>query len=124
MARTRFEWRRLLATARDAVLALIMPAIILGGMFGGVYTPTEGAAVAVAYALVIGVVVYRSLTPAAIFQSLRESARTTGRRALRGGDGERGLVDPHRRAGGRGAPAGLPPVPGVAEDHACSSSPP
>ena len=78
VARTRFEWGRLLATARDAVLALIMPAIILGGMFGGVYTPTEGAAVAVAYALVIGVVVYRSLTPAAIFQSLRESARTTG----------------------------------------------
>ena len=63
---------------RDAILALIMPAIILGGMFGGVYTPTEGAAVAVAYALVIGVVVYRSLSVAVIFQSLRESARTTG----------------------------------------------
>jgi len=78
VARIPFEWLRLLVTARDAILALIMPAIILGGMFGGVYTPTEGAAVAVAYALVIGVVVYRSLTLAAIFQSLRESARTTG----------------------------------------------
>jgi TRAP-type C4-dicarboxylate transport system permease large subunit len=50
-----------LTTARDAVLALIMPAIILAAC-SGVYTPTEGAAVAVAYALVIGVVVYRSLT--------------------------------------------------------------
>jgi C4-dicarboxylate transporter DctM subunit len=78
VARTRFDWRRLLITARDAILALIMPAIILGGMFGGVYTPTEGAAVAVAYALVIGVLVYRSLSLAAIVQSLRDSARTTG----------------------------------------------
>ncbi len=78
VARIPFDWRRLLVTARDAILALIMPAIILGGMFGGVYTPTEGAAVAVAYALVIGVVVYRSLSVAIVFESLRESARTTG----------------------------------------------
>ena len=78
VARTRFDWRVLLGTARDAILALIMPAIILGGMFGGVYTPTEGAAVAVAYALVIGIVVYRTLDTAAIFRALRESARTTG----------------------------------------------
>ena len=78
VARVPFNWRRLLLTARDAILALIMPAIILGGMFGGVYTPTEGAAVAVAYALIVGVVVYRSLSVAVVFQSLRESARTTG----------------------------------------------
>jgi len=78
VARLPFNWRHLTLTARDAILALIMPAIILGGMFGGVYTPTEGAAVAVAYALVIGIGVYRSLTVAIIFQSLRESARTTG----------------------------------------------
>ena len=40
VARTRFEWRRLLTTARDAILALIMPAIILGGMFGGEEIPS------------------------------------------------------------------------------------
>ena len=45
-----------------------------------------------------------------------------GRGPLRGGDGQRGLLDPHRRAGRRGAPAGLPAVPGLAADHACSSS--
>jgi tripartite ATP-independent transporter DctM subunit len=78
VARQPFNWRRLLATARDAVLALILPAIILGGMFQGIYTPTEGAAVAVAYALLIGVVVYRTLTPALIYRSLAESARATG----------------------------------------------
>ena len=103
-------------TARDAILALIMPAIILGGMFGGIYTPTEGAAVAVAYALVIGVVVYRTLNAAAIFRALRDRR---GRRGgpLRGGDGERGLVHPDRRAGRRGAPTGVPAVPGLAADH-------
>ncbi|MBA2447270.1 MAG: TRAP transporter large permease [Chloroflexi bacterium] len=78
MARTAFDGRHLLRAGRDAVFALIMPGIILGGMFSGVYTPTEGAAAAVAYALLIGVTVYRSLTPAAIFTALRESARMTG----------------------------------------------
>jgi C4-dicarboxylate transporter DctM subunit len=78
VARQPFNGRHLLATTRDAILALLMPAIILGGMFAGIYTPTEGAAVAVAYALVIGVVVYRTLTPALIYRSLAESARATG----------------------------------------------
>ena len=54
-----------------------MPVIILGGMFGGVYTPTEGAAVAVAYAVLIGTVVYQSLTLPMIFQSLRRVATMT-----------------------------------------------
>jgi C4-dicarboxylate transporter, DctM subunit len=51
---------------------------MMAGMFSGVYTPTEGAAAAVAYALLIGVAVYRSLTPLAVFNALRESARLTG----------------------------------------------
>jgi len=78
VARQPFNWRRLLVTARDAILALILPAIILGGMVAGIYTPTEGAAVAVAYALVIGTVVYKTLTPVLIYRSLTESARATG----------------------------------------------
>lgn len=45
-----------------AVLALMMPVIILGGVFGGVFTATESAAVAVAYAIVLGIFVYRELT--------------------------------------------------------------
>lgn len=45
-----------------AVLALMMPVIILGGVFGGVFTATESAAVAVAYAIVLGMFVYRELT--------------------------------------------------------------
>ena len=46
----------------QAILALIMPIIILGGVFGGVFTATESAAVAVAYAILLGLFVYRELT--------------------------------------------------------------
>ncbi len=77
-ARQKFDFRKVLTTGRDAVFALIMPLLIVGGMFGGIYTPTEGAAVAVAYGLLIGALVYRTLTPAIIFQCLRNVATTTG----------------------------------------------
>ena len=76
--RTRFDWRRLLVTARDALLCLMMPAIILGGMVGGVYTPTEGAAAAVLYTVAVGALVYRTLPLREIFAALRESARLSG----------------------------------------------
>ncbi|MFQ5912923.1 MAG: TRAP transporter large permease [Nitrospinota bacterium] len=46
---------------KDALLALLMPAIILGGIFGGVMTPTESAAVAVFYALMVGMFVFREI---------------------------------------------------------------
>lgn len=51
---------RLLAL-RDGLVALGMPFIILGGIYGGIFTATEAAAVAVAYALLIEMVVYRSI---------------------------------------------------------------
>ncbi len=46
---------------KDAILALLMPVIILGGIYGGIFTPTEAAAVAVAYAFIIGVFVYKEI---------------------------------------------------------------
>src|SRR5690606_14744556 len=46
---------------RSAWLALLMPVIILGGIYGGIFTPTEASAVAVVYALVVGMFVYRRL---------------------------------------------------------------
>jgi C4-dicarboxylate transporter DctM subunit len=46
---------------KDALLALLMPAIILGGIFAGIMTPTESAAVAVFYALIVGMFVFREL---------------------------------------------------------------
>ena len=54
--------------------ALLMPVIILGGIYGGVFTPTEASAVAVFYALVIGVVIYREIKIKDLFAILRKSA--------------------------------------------------
>jgi C4-dicarboxylate transporter, DctM subunit len=53
--------------------ALFMPVIILGGIYGGIFTPTEASAVAVFYALVVGVVIYREIKPGDLFVILRKS---------------------------------------------------
>ncbi len=46
---------------KDAVLALLMPAIIMGGILGGIFTPTEAAVVAVFYAFLVSVLIYREI---------------------------------------------------------------
>ena len=57
--------------------ALMLPVILLGGIYGGVMTPTEAAAVAAAYALVISVVLYRSVSLRAFAGTLVSGARST-----------------------------------------------
>jgi tripartite ATP-independent transporter DctM subunit len=56
-----FSWRRVAKTAREALWAFLLPIIILGGIFGGVVTATEGAALAVVAALFVGLFIYREL---------------------------------------------------------------
>jgi len=56
-----FSWARVGKTAREALWAFLMPIIILGGIFGGVVTATEGAALAVVAALFVGLLIYREL---------------------------------------------------------------
>jgi len=56
-----FRWSRVAKTFKEAFWAFFLPVIILGGIFGGVVTATEGAALAVIAALFIGLVVYREL---------------------------------------------------------------
>jgi len=58
---------------RKAALALLMPVIILGGIYGGVFTPTEASVVAVFYALIVGVGVYRETKIADLPRVLRKS---------------------------------------------------
>jgi tripartite ATP-independent transporter DctM subunit len=65
------------ATLR-ATPALMMPVIILGGIYGGIFTPTEAAAVALFMAILIGFFVYRDLTIARFRKSLLEAGETTG----------------------------------------------
>jgi tripartite ATP-independent transporter DctM subunit len=57
----------------QAAWALFMPVIILGGIYGGVFTPTEAAAVAVFYALIVGMVVYGEIKPRDLFPILKKS---------------------------------------------------
>lgn len=58
--------------------ALMMPIIILGGIYGGVFTPTEAAAIAVVYAIPVGMFVYKELDIRKIARCLVEAAATTG----------------------------------------------
>ena len=57
----------------EAAWALLMPVIILGGIYGGVFTPTEASAVAVFYALLVGMVMYREINVRDIFPILKKS---------------------------------------------------
>lgn len=61
----------------DAFPALMLPVVLLGGIYSGIMTPTEAAAVAAAYAFIISVIVYRSISWADTYRSLLLSARTT-----------------------------------------------
>lgn len=62
---------------KEAILALLMPVIILGGIYGGVFTPTEAAVVAVFYGLAVGMFIYREIRPKDLKQILANSAITT-----------------------------------------------
>lgn len=64
--------------ALEAIPALSLPVIILGGIYGGVFTPTEAAAVAVGASLVVGGVIYRDFTWATLRRSVIGAAETTG----------------------------------------------
>ena len=61
-----------------ATPAILMPMIILGGIYGGIMTPTEAAGVAVIYAIPIGFLVYRGLTFSIFYESLKQSSITIG----------------------------------------------
>ena len=66
-----------LALLGKGVWALMLPVIIIGGLKFGIFTPTEAAVVAAAYALFVGAAIYRELTWASVYQCLLASARTS-----------------------------------------------
>jgi len=72
-----FSWARVATTAREALWAFLLPIIILGGIFGGVVTATEGAALAVVAALVVGLLIYRELNVAHLREAVVEGAIQT-----------------------------------------------
>ncbi len=72
-----FSIARVVRTARDALWAFLLPIIILGGIFGGVVTATEGAALAVVAALAVGLLIYRELDLAHLRQAVIEGGVQT-----------------------------------------------
>jgi C4-dicarboxylate transporter DctM subunit len=69
----RMSGKEILSTFRSGIWALLMPVIILGGIFGGIYTPTEAAAVSVVYALLISFFVYKDMKLKDLFPALLEA---------------------------------------------------
>jgi tripartite ATP-independent transporter DctM subunit len=72
-----FSLARVFRTAREALWAFLLPIIILGGIFGGVVTATEGAALAVVAALAVGLLIYRELDLAHLRQAVIEGGVQT-----------------------------------------------
>ena len=65
-----FEMKAFLKALREGIWALLMPIIILGGIYGGVFTPTEAAVVALVYGLFVSMVIYRELSFRGLFELL------------------------------------------------------
>jgi len=72
------KWSLFRVRGKRAIPALIMPVLVLGGIYGGIMTPTEAAAVAAVYSIPVGFWVYKGLTRKDFFEVLVESGTTTG----------------------------------------------
>ena len=63
-----FSWRNLAHATRKAIWALLMPVIILGGIYSGLFTPTESAAVAVVYGLIVAACIHKEMNTKKLVQ--------------------------------------------------------
>ena len=72
-----FSWGNVGRSLADGIWALLVHVIILGGIYGGIFTPTEAAAVAVAYGLIVGLFVYRDLKAKDLYRIFGSAALTT-----------------------------------------------
>lgn len=77
-SRARAPWSHRLKSFGAAFWGLMVPVIILGGIYGGIFTPTEAAAVSVVYALIVGVFIYREVKWKQLVKILVDSGKTTG----------------------------------------------
>jgi TRAP transporter, DctM subunit len=71
-------WHEVWRTFKGAFWGFLMPVIILGGIYGGIFTPTEAAAVAVVYGLFVGIVIYRQLSWKDLKFIFYDTAKSTG----------------------------------------------
>lgn len=74
-----FNVKKLIKTVKEGFLAILAPVVILGGIYSGVFTPTEAAIVAIFYTLFVGIFVYKEITIKGIAKSLETTSWLTGR---------------------------------------------
>lgn len=72
------SWKERFKSFKEAFWGLLMPVIILGGIYGGIFTPTEAAAVSVIYGLIVGMFIYKEVKLKDLFGIMVDSAKTTG----------------------------------------------
>ena len=72
------SWKERFSSFKEAFWGLLMPVIILGGIYGGIFTPTEAAAVSVIYGLIVGMFIYKEVKLKDLFGIMVDSAKTTG----------------------------------------------
>ncbi len=72
------SFNKIMSSARSGFFSLLMPVVVLGGIYGGLFTPTEGAAVGVIYALLVGFIIYRNLSVRDFFSVTIESVSVLG----------------------------------------------
>jgi C4-dicarboxylate transporter DctM subunit len=77
-SRQRATWGQRWKSFRSAFWGFLMPVIILGGIYGGIFTPTEAAAVSVVYGLIVGMFIYREVKLKDLADILVDSGKTTG----------------------------------------------
>ena len=77
-SRERSSWAHRGKTFLQALWGFLVPVIILGGIYGGVFTPTEAAAVSVVYALIVGIFIYREIKFKNFIKIMVDSGKTTG----------------------------------------------
>ena len=73
----KFSLKQVWVSFKNAILAIIMPVIVLGGIYTGVFTPTESAAVAVLYGFIVGAFVYKELDLKTIYSIFRSATITS-----------------------------------------------
>ena len=69
----KFDFHEAMVSTKEAFLSLLTPVIIIGGIWTGIFSPTEAACVAVLYALLLSVVIYRELTLKDIYEAIQQT---------------------------------------------------
>ena len=76
-AQPRASFAEIVQSAKDAIWGFLLLAIIMGGIYGGVFTPTEAAAVAAVYAVLVSVLIYKDITVKDLPHTFVEASKTT-----------------------------------------------